>query len=543
MNDFSHQITSYIWNKNQNHAIPRYPRSVALGIFDGVHLGHRSVIFNACGVDLPDAGHAVSTVFTFVQPPSATKKEAGALMSAKQKKAVFKGLGVEEWILADFEEIREYSPERFVKEFLHETLDARRVCCGFNYRFGRDGSGNADTLRALCTPLGIEVAVSHPVSIDGQPVSASRIRRLIESGDIQQATRLLGHSFTLDMKVVGGQRLGHLLGAPTINQPLPPGFVRPKFGVYASIVEVDGKIAHGVTNIGVRPTVGSAEPLAETWIADFEGDLYDKNVPVTLIKFLRPEKKFNSVAELQKQILCDAQHARDTIMGKAVSGIRAVLFDFDDTLQNRPVAFMRYCDFFMHKYFPNLPQEEANKRKQDMLVRNNGGYVNYMDYFLSMFEKWGWEEAPPFHYIFREFQFRFPEYTQLFPEAIEVLKKLKERGLLIGVITNGPSLTQNRKLDVSGLRPLLDIVLVSGDHKVHKPNPEIFRRAAAGLGVACQSCIYVGDHPVNDIQGALGAGMKPIYINAFGRDERPENVTEIMNLNQLLDIVDGSWVG
>jgi riboflavin kinase/FMN adenylyltransferase len=217
------------------------------------------------------------------------------LISDEQKMAAFKGLGVEEWILADFEAIRDYTPERFVLEFLHETLDARRVSCGFNYRFGKDGAGNADILRALCAPFGIEVVVAEPVLANGQPVSASRIRRLIESGEIRQASRLLGHPFMLDIEVVGGQRLGHILGTPTINQPLPPNFVRPKFGVYASSVEVGGCVTHGVTNIGVRPTVGADGPLAETWIAEFDGDLYGQRVPVTLIKFLRPERKFGSL--------------------------------------------------------------------------------------------------------------------------------------------------------------------------------------------------------------------------------------------------------
>jgi putative hydrolase of the HAD superfamily len=224
-------------------------------------------------------------------------------------------------------------------------------------------------------------------------------------------------------------------------------------------------------------------------------------------------------------------------MGREDGGLRAVLFDFDDTLQNRPVAFLRYCDFFFKKYFPDMPADEVEKRTQDMLKRNNGGYVNYIDYFLSLFEDWGWEDAPPVGDIYRELQFRFPDYTELFPEAVEVLNMLKQRGLLIGVITNGPSLTQNRKLDVSGIRPLLDLAVVSGDEGVHKPDPEIFRRAAARLGIACESCVYVGDHPVNDIEGAAGAGMKPVYINAFGSDDHPENIPEITNLRELLDIL------
>ena len=174
---------------------------------------------------------------------------------------------------------------------------------------------------------------------------------------------------------------------------------------------------------------------------------------------------------------------------------------------------------------------------QEMLRRNNGGYVNYIDYFLTLMEDWGWTSAPPVGDIYREFQFRFPEYSSLFPDTLTVLTELRRRGYLLGIITNGPSVLQNRKLDVSGLRPYVDIAVVSGDEWIHKPDPEIFRRAAARLGVACQSCIYVGDHPVNDVQGSRSAGMRPVYINAYGSELHPDNVTEIRSLSELLDIV------
>ncbi len=523
---------------------PNKPRAVALGVFDGVHLGHRAVISHATGLELPDGIRAAASVFTFTQPAWALPKESACeLVTEGQKAAVLESLGVEELIQADFSVIREYSPRAFVGDVLHKTLHARRVCCGFNYHFGKGGKGDAALLRALCEPLGIEVVVVPPVLVDGEPVSASRIRRCIEAGEMEQASRLLGRPFTLDFPVVGGQKLGRLLGTPTINQPLPSHFVRPRFGVYAASVEAGGKASHGVTNIGVRPTVGADGPLAETWIADFNGDLYGRDVPVTLVKFLRPERKFDSVEMLQKQILLDGKEARRAVLGDGAQGIRAVLFDFDDTLQDRAAAFLRYCDFFFHKYFPDLPALEKERRRQEMLRRNNGGYVNYIDYFLSLFEDWGWQDAPEVGDIYREFQFRFPDYVSLLPDAIPVLEELRRRGYKTGVITNGPSLMQNRKLDISGLRPLLDIAVVSGDETapggrfIHKPDPEIFRRTAARLGIACSSCLYVGDHPVNDIQGARSAGMHPVYINAFGADLHPEGVPEIRSLREIFSLL------
>ena len=512
-------------------------RAVALGIFDGVHLGHRAVISKATGVETPE-GMLRAAVFTFSQSPWALPKDsAWELLSPAQKIKALESLGVEEMLLADFEQIRDMSPAEFVAEVLDASLHAKRVCCGFNYRFGKNGAGDAALLARLCGERGIEAVTVPPVEVDGRPVSASRIRRLIEAGEVKEAARLLGRPFTLDFNVVGGQKLGRLLGTPTINQPLPAHFVRPRFGVYASSVEVDGRVTHGVTNIGVRPTVGADAPLAETWIADFTGDLYGKAVPVSLVQFLRPEQKFESVEELQRQILRDGREARRAVLGDSAAGIRAVLFDFDETLQDRSRAFDKFTAFFMDKYFPHLSGEEKARRGIEMRERNNGGYVNYIDYFASLVESWRWEGAPEVGDLYREFQFRFPECSTLFPETKEVLTELRRRGFLLGIVTNGPSIQQNRKLDVAGLRPFVDLCMVSGDEQVHKPDPEIFRRAASRLGVACGSCLYVGDHPVNDIEGAAAAGMRPVYINAARRDFHPDNVIEIHSLRELLDVV------
>lgn len=513
--------------------IPRTPRAIALGIFDGVHIGHRAVISRAVGME-----GTSPAVFTFSQPPwELPKDNAYELLSMENRIIAMESLGVAEMFEADFEQIREMTPEEFVRIVLHEILNARRVCCGFNYRFGKNCAGDAALLTQLCGQYGIETIVIGAILVDGEPVSASRIRRHIEQGEVQDAARLLGRPFTINFEVVGGQHLGRLLGTPTINQPLPDHFVRPRFGVYASSVEVDGKVTHGVTNVGVRPTVGAPAPLAETWIPTFSGNLYGKKVPVSLISFIRPEVKFDNIEELQKQIIRDEKVARRAVMGDAEAGLRAVLFDFDDTLQNRPQAFLQYCDYFLDKYFPSLSPQKHRERAQEMLERNRGGYVNYIDYFMTLIEDWNWTSAPPVGDIYREFQFRFPEYSALFPDTLPVLTELRKRGYLLGIITNGPSVLQNRKLDVSGLRPYVDIAVVSGDELIHKPDPEIFRRTAARLGVACQSCIYVGDHPVNDIQGAQDADMRPVYINAYDRDVHIENVTEIQNLTELLDIV------
>lgn len=201
-----------------------------------------------------DGRRLASCVYTFYQPPSALfKGDAGELCSPAQKKQVLQSMGVEELVQADFSAVRELSPEQFVEEVLHGLLDARLVSCGFNYRFGRGGSGDAALLAKLCARWGIQVVTVPAVEIDGRPVSSSRIRRLVEQGDMPQAARLLGRPFRVDFPVVTGQRLGRVLGTPTINQPLPEGFVHPRFGVYASSVETGEKFTTASPTWGCVP--------------------------------------------------------------------------------------------------------------------------------------------------------------------------------------------------------------------------------------------------------------------------------------------------
>lgn len=506
------------------------PRSVALGVFDGLHLGHRAVIRRAVCAD-----GSVPTLFTFSQKPWQLPKQAGAcLLTESRRNAVLETLGVAEVVEADFEAVRGLTPAQFVREVLRDTLHAVRVTCGFNYRFGAGGAGDVDALRALCAAEGIAVEVADAVQVEGQPVSASRIRTLIEQGDMQLASRCLGYPFTLDMPVAHGRGLGHRLGTPTINQPLPEGFVQPRFGVWLSAVTVDGRIHPGVTNIGVKPTVGAAAPAAETWILDYDGDLYGQRVPVQPLLYLRDERRFADVDALAAQIAADADAVRAAV---APTGqVRAVLFDFDDTLQDRLVAFLDYARWFMDKYCPGLPPEEAERRAVDMRRRNNGGFVDYERFFDEVRALYG--IATPTAYLSAERHVQFPLYTTLFERTVDTLHALRAQGLRIGIVTNGPLLQQWRKLDMSGLLPLVDAVCVSGQEGVHKPDPEIFRRAALRLGVACEDCVFVGDQVALDIAGAVAAGMHPVHIDVAGVGGTPEGVPCIADIAQLLALLE-----
>lgn len=285
---------------------PEGELAAALGSFDGLHLGHRQVIGNT--LSAPGLRPAV---ITFQQNPSFSlqKKPVPLLTTNEQKLALLEEMGVEVVYLLPFDRIRDMEPEDFV-EALYRVCRIRALSCGFNFRFGKNGRGDAGLLKELCREKGIELSVTPPVSVAGETVSSTRIRACLEQGDVQQAGQLLGRPFGYDFEVTHGRQLGRTWGTPTINQPFPQGYVLPRFGVYASLVEVEGQKYYGVTNIGVKPTVGSDCALSETWIPEFSGDLYGKKVPVELLDFIRPERKFDSLEQLKNEILENGVLAR-----------------------------------------------------------------------------------------------------------------------------------------------------------------------------------------------------------------------------------------
>jgi putative hydrolase of the HAD superfamily len=305
--------------------------------------------------------------------------------------------------------------------------------------------------------------------------------------------------------------------------------------VYASAVEVAGRVTYGVTNIGVKPTVGGTIPLAETWIPAFSGDLYGQPVPVRPVAFLRPEVTFGSLDELQAQILADGETARRRMTER--DGIRAILFDFDDTLQHRPAAFWAFAKDFVERHFPEWPADKQEAMAKEMARLNGSGYVDYRAFLDEVKAAFDWQDAPDNDTLLAEVQRHFPLFTTLLPGVAEGLAALREQGYLLGIITNGRRLMQNRKLDVSGLRPLLDIAVVSGDEGVHKPDPELFRRTAARLGLPPEACVYVGDHPVNDMEGAKAAGMTGIFMQASGHFLPPAGVPVVHNMAELVEMV------
>lgn len=495
------------------------PRAVALGVFDGLHIGHRAVISAVCGVRhaAATAPFLTSCVFSLTDVPKAHAR----LTTESEIDDVCETLGADEWLAVPFADVCSLSPEQFVTDVLHHRLHAKVVCCGENYRFGKNGAGDAATLVALCRPLDITVRVIPSVNVDGEAVSTTRILEALSGGDMPTVRRLSGRPYRIVQAVSHGNHIGRTWGFPTINQTLPDTAL-PRLGVYASMVVIGGVCHRAVTNVGIHPTVGGApKPLAETWIDGFDGDVYGDTLAVELVRFLRDEQRFDTREQLQAQI--DADRAAALAFLDGGDNRRAVLFDFDDTLQDRRAAFYAAAYELLARYMPYADEATLSERARIMLDENNGGYVNYPVYFETMFARWEWQGVDSPEALHREYMHCFPSHTTLFADATDTLRALRARGYLTGVITNGSRLMQNRKLDISGLRPLLDVTVVSGDEGVQKPDPELFRRTAMRLGLAPQHCVYVGDHPVNDVQGAREAGMRTVFLNA-GNFPPPDGV-------------------
>lgn len=290
--------------------------AVALGCFDGLHIGHRAVIGRAVAQQSRGLAPCVFT-FTMQRPVPGVPKGRQQLQSLPRKLAELEALGVQLVATPDFSAFCHLSPEAFVTEILAGGFRARVVCCGFNFRFGKGAAGDVALLRQLCEPLGIGVEVLPPAMVDGQVVSSTRIRELVAAGDMPAVERLLGHRFTVDFPVERGRQLARTLDFPTINQRFPPEFVVPRHGVYASVALVDGVYHPAVTNVGVKPTVTDENlPLAETFITGVERELYGETVDVALLRFLRPERRFESIAALKAQMAQDVHKATGLTVGQ-----------------------------------------------------------------------------------------------------------------------------------------------------------------------------------------------------------------------------------
>ncbi len=291
----------------------RYGTAVALGLFDGVHLGHRAVLKMACA---QRENGLEPAVFTFDPDTVSCKPGAGQgyIYGQRQKWKLIGECGISCFYSPPFEKIKSWSGEAFVKRVLKQRFNAVFVCCGRDFRFGNKASCGVDELREFGKCYGFEVRIVDDVVSGGGVVSSSEIRRLLCEGSIERANELLGRDYSVFGTVVDGNHIGRTIDFPTINQGFAEGQLVPRYGVYSTVTNVDGRLLPSVTNIGVKPTIaGERRPLAETHIIGYKGDLYGKEVEVSFRSFIRPETKFASLDELRDQIAADIKIAQTDI--------------------------------------------------------------------------------------------------------------------------------------------------------------------------------------------------------------------------------------
>ncbi len=284
---------------------------LVLGMFDGVHRGHQELLM--LGAEKAQAKKIPLVVWTFEPHPLEVlcPSRAPKRLTTLQERADFMaGYGVDRLCVTAFTlDIANTDPQVFldrVTEIFHPAC----VICGFNYSFGQGGRGKPEELKAYGEAHGIDVAVVPPVEIAGDTVSSTRIRLLLEAGDLRLATRLLGHAYALSGRVMDGKHIGRTLGFPTANVACPAEKELPAFGVYVGYLKAKGERSREcVINIGRHPTLPEGSVTVEAHVLKEHPDLYGKDVTVTLMDFLRPETKFASVEDLREQVDRDRQQA------------------------------------------------------------------------------------------------------------------------------------------------------------------------------------------------------------------------------------------
>jgi riboflavin kinase/FMN adenylyltransferase len=244
-----------------------------------------------------------SAVWTFSEPSSRTINGISLLTDPAERFAIFRELGIDLVFLADFESVRRLDKETFAKEILYKECHVRTAVCGFNFRYGAKASGNAETLKATFSTLHADVEVIPPFTMNGMTVSSSEIRAALSAGEVEMATEMLARPYSITTEISHGKKLGRTLGFPTANQMIPPQRAVPRFGVYAVRMTVDGRVYHGVANVGVRPTVENTDAVnCETYLFDFDGNLYGKTAKTEFLHFIRGEKRFFDVFELKSAV-------------------------------------------------------------------------------------------------------------------------------------------------------------------------------------------------------------------------------------------------
>lgn len=290
-----------------NRAKAEFNTAVALGNFDGLHLGHQYLIEEM--IRKAKKKGLTKSVFTFNNDKLVhfkTNKTNNILMSNGKKIKLLEEMGIELLYLADFtESLMHMSPYEFVKKIIVEKLRAKLVIIGFDYKFGYRAQGDGEFLKKAGDNFGFEVVIIEPITKNNKIISSSNIRELIREGSIQKANLLLGRPFTINGTVIKGKGRGKGLGFATANLKLDTDYQIPRFGVYKTCTHFNEKEYLSVTNIGNNPTFADAGFSIETHIIDFNEDIYGKKVEVSFKEFIREEIKFSNKDELKAQVMID----------------------------------------------------------------------------------------------------------------------------------------------------------------------------------------------------------------------------------------------
>ena len=296
----------------------RKPTVVTIGNFDGVHLGHQRILFGV--IERARAEKATPAVLTFFPHPSRVLRPSQApplLMTLEQRLAAVEAAGIEAALVLRFDaELAKVTAEAFVKRFVVETLRARAVMVGGNFRFGHRQAGDAKLLGELGRRWGFEEHIVPPVEIDGVVVSSSAMRQALAEGKVEEAARLLGRPFALAGEIRPGTGQGRKLVVPTLNLATEQECL-PKMGVYATEALVEGKCYQSATNVGVRPTFDGGRLAIESHLLDFSKDLSSGPMEVRFLKRLRDEQKFSGPETLREQVLKDIAEAKEFFASEA----------------------------------------------------------------------------------------------------------------------------------------------------------------------------------------------------------------------------------
>lgn len=287
----------------------KFLTAVTVGKFDGIHQGHEALVSL-----ITKQPELKSVMVTFSKSPKQVlfDHDLKFIVTEEERNAILEKQGIDILLVLPFDDtLMHQSPGDFIR-MLTDRIHMRYMAVGSDFTFGYKGAGSATLLEKLSTDLGFRLEVIKKIQEDGADISSTRIRELIKKGDVAEASRLLGRPYFIYGPIVHGKHIGTGMGIPTINLVPPEKKLLPPFGVYITTVDIDGRIYHGVTNVGNNPTISDGNRVTvETNLLDVNTNLYGEKATVTFYEFVRPEKKFSSIEELKAEIKKNIRQARD----------------------------------------------------------------------------------------------------------------------------------------------------------------------------------------------------------------------------------------